>query len=361
MSGTRACAFAGSTEDAVSQALESAPSSDRSAVAEAGTFELRQGILELPGELPLQHGGTLDGVHVAWSLAGARGAPIVVALGGISAHRHVFSSGGLQGWWDTLVGPGRALDSRHYRILGFDYLGGSGATTGPNGLPFPSVGSHDQAAVLLKLLDHLGISKLHAIVGASYGGMVALAFAELFPARVARLLTIGAADRTHPMATAWRSVQRRVLRSAIARGEGAQGVALARALAMATYRSPDEFAERFRAPPRTDNGTYVFPVEDYLFARGAEYAARHRPEAFLCLSESIDLHHVEAARIRVPTTIVAVREDQIVPLGDLHALCVRLGTYGRLIEISSLYGHDAFLKEAAQLGPVFRSTLESQS
>jgi homoserine O-acetyltransferase len=63
----------------------------------------------------------------------------------------------------------------------------------------------------------------------------------------------------------------------------------------------------------------------------------------------------------VPTTIVAVREDQIVPLGDLRALCARLGTYGRLIEISSLYGHDAFLKEAAQLGPIFRSTLESQS
>ena len=198
-------------------------------------------------------------------------------------------------------------------------------------------------------------------VGASYGGMVALAFAERFPARVARLLTIGAADRTHPMATAWRSVQRHVLRSAIERGEGAQGVALARALAMATYRSPGEFAERFRAPPRNDNGTYVFPVEDYLFARGAEYATRYRPEAFLCLSESIDLHHVDAERIRVPTTIVAVREDQIVPLGDLHELRARLGAYGRLIEISSRYGHDAFLKEAAQLGPILKSTLESQS
>jgi homoserine O-acetyltransferase len=320
---------------------------------------LRQGILELPGRLSLHYGESLERVHVAWSLAGARGAPIVVALGGISAHRTVFSTAGAPGWWDVLVGPGQAIDSRHFRILGFDYLGGSGATTGPNGARFPSISSYDQAAILSKLLDHLGISRLHAAVGASYGGMVALALAERFAERVSRLLIIGAADRTHPMATAWRSVQRRVLRYALERDEGAQGVALARALAMATYRSADEFAERFRGAPRNDNGTYVFPVEDYLFARGAEYAARYRPEAFLCLSESIDLHEVSAESIRVPTAIVAVREDQLVPLADLRALCTRLGAHGRLVEISSLFGHDAFLKEAAQLGPIFRSTLES--
>jgi homoserine O-acetyltransferase len=322
-------------------------------------FEMRQGILELTGSFPLRHGGHLEGVHAAWCLAGRRGKPIVAALGGISAHRYVFSTAAAQGWWDTLVGPERPLDARDYRILGFDYLGGSGATTGPCDGSFPSVSSHDQAAVLLRLLDHLGISSLHAIVGASYGGMVALAFAENYPERVARLLTIGAADRTHPMATAWRSVQRRVLRYALKHGEGSEGVALARALAMATYRSAGEFATRFRGPPRDDGGTNVFPVEEYLFARGAEYATRYRPEAFLCLSESIDLHSVTPERIRVPTTIIGVREDQIVPLDDLRALYARLGRYGRLVEISSLYGHDAFLKERARLGPILRSTLRS--
>jgi homoserine O-acetyltransferase len=345
--------------NAVSQPLESVSLPGLVASAEAGSFELRQGILELPGTLALHHGGQLEGVHVAWRLAGARGTPIVLALGGISAHRAVFSIGTESGWWDALVGPGRALDSRAFRILGFDYLGGSGATTGPQDELFPSVSSRDQACILLRLLDHLGISTLHAIVGASYGGMVALAFAEAFAERVARLLIIGAADRTHPMATAWRSVQRRVLRYALKHGEGAEGVALARALAMATYRSPWEFEARFRAPPRQDDGGFVFPVEEYLFARGADYATRYRPEAFLCLSESIDLHHVSAGQIRVPTTIVAVREDQLVPLADLRSLCAGLESFGRLIEISSPYGHDAFLKEAARLGPIFRSTLES--
>jgi homoserine O-acetyltransferase len=149
------------------------------------------------------------------------------------------------------------------------------------------------------------------------------------------------------------------LRYALEHGEGAEGVALARALAMATYRSAEEFADRFRAPPRVAGRRFVFPVEEYLFARGAEYATRYRPEAFLCLSESIDLHSVDAEQVRVPTTIVAVREDQLVPLEDARTLCAKLGTCGRLVEIASPYGHDAFLKEAARLAPVFRSTLES--
>ncbi len=343
----------------MSQPLESVPPAGRFAPAETGSIELREGILEVPSRLQLHHGGHLPGVRIAWRLAGARAGPIVVALGGISAHRAVFSAGGMRGWWNEIAGPGRALDSRRFRILGFDFLGGSGGSSGPaRGEQYPSISTYDQAHVLLRLLNHLGITALHAIAGASYGGMVALAFAERFAERVARLLVISAADRTHPMATAWRSVQRQVLRYALRHGEGAEGVALARALAMATYRSPEEFGTRFRAPPRLAHGAFVFPVEDYLFARGADYATHCRPESFLCLSESIDLHAVAAESIRVPTTLVAVREDQIVPVADLRALCARLESRGRLIEISSIYGHDAFLKEAVQLGPIFSSTLE---
>lgn len=330
----------------------------------AGTpgIETREGVLEVPGALELHHGGRLEQVRAAWHLAGARGAPVVVALGGISAHRRVFSvAEGVPGWWDGLVGPGRALDSNRFRILGFDYLGGSGATTHPDpGAPFPSVSTYDQAELLLRLADHLGIDSLDAIVGASYGGMVALAFAERHPARVGRLLVISAADVTHPLSTAWRSVQRRIVRFALTHDAGAAGLELARALAMATYRSGAEFAARFRAPAAMDaGGRFIFPVEDYLFARGADYAAHYRPESFVCLSESIDLHAIDAARIRTPTFIVAVREDQLVPLADLRALGSRLGAHARLFEISSVYGHDAFLKESAQLEPIFACALES--
>lgn len=303
--------------------------------------------------MTLHHGGQLAQRALAWRLEGDTAHPVVLVLGGISASRHVFGQDGAQrGWWNAVVGPGAALDSNRLRILGIDYLGGSGLSTAPQPpTPFPSLSSFDQADAIADLLEHLGIARLRAIVGASYGGMVGLAFAQRHPERLERLVVISAGDRAHPMATAWRSVQRAMLRFGLQVGEPARGIELARALAMSTYRSPEEFAARFRAAPRFDDGRAVFPVEDYLFARGRDYAARYRPESFLCLSESIDLHQVDATTITVHTDIVAVREDQLVPLSDLRALVARLPN-AQLHEFSSLYGHDAFLKEAERLRPV---------
>jgi homoserine O-acetyltransferase len=280
---------------------------------------------------------------------------MVLALGGISAHRRVFDTrSAREGWWSSLVGPGRALDSARVGVLGFDYLGASGQSSGPAaGAEFPSLSSYDQAEALRGLIDHLRIERLRAIVGASYGGMVALAFAERYPERVEQLLVLSAADRTHPMATAWRSVQRRIVRFALSVGRAAQGLELARALAIATYRSPQEFAARFATGPSVSEGHFVFPIEEYLIARGRDYSARYQAESFLCLSESIDLHAVDARRIGVRTTLVAVREDQLVPLADMQALAARLPN-ARLHELSSPHGHDAFLKEGQQLQPIFQ-------
>jgi homoserine O-acetyltransferase len=320
----------------------------------AASAAAEQGVWHFQGTFALHHGGSLPQIKLGWRLAGAVDAPVVAALGGISAHRRVFDTQSAgEGWWSEAVGPGRALDSTRLRILGIDYLGASGESTGPaDGGAFPSLSSFDQAEALRGLMRHLGLERLRAIVGASYGGMVALAFAERYPQSVGQLLVLSAADRTHPMATAWRSVQRRIVRFALSAGRPAEGLQLARALAMATYRSPQEFAARFAFAPAASDGRFEFPVEQYLMARGRDYAARYLPESFLCLSESIDLHEVDASRITVPVTLVAVREDQLVPLGDMRALAGRL-PHARLHEISSLFGHDAFLKEAAQLEPLF--------
>lgn len=319
---------------------------------------IRDGVLEIPGEMALYHGGRLSGVRLAWRMVGPATAPVVCALGGISASRHV-CHGEHRGWWAEFAGPDRPLDTHRYRVLSFDYLGGSGETTGPGGCqPFPSVSSYDQAELLLRLLNHLGIKALRAIAGGSYGGMVGLAFGERYPERVGRLIVLCAADRPHPLGTAWRSVQREIVRLTLASGRAADGLKLARALAMSTYRSSEEFGARFAGPPVLESDRFVFPVERYLLARGSDYAAHHRPESFLCLSESIDLHHVAADRIFVPTAAVAVREDQIVPVTDVRRMVARLGA-GRFHEISSLYGHDAFLKESQQLRGVFAAALES--
>jgi homoserine O-acetyltransferase len=335
---------------------------------------VREGVLEIPGEMALHHGGRLSGVRLAWRMVGPANAPVVCALGGISANRRVclgdeprrpgsaetrHRESGRGGWWPDVCGPERPLDTHRFRVLSFDYLGGSGETTGPrDSQPFPSVSTYDQAELLLRILNHLGIKALRAIAGGSYGGTVALAFGERYPERVGRLIVLCATDRPHPLATAWRSVQREIVRITLESGRAAEGLKLARALAMATYRSGEELAARFSGPPALESDRFVFPVERYLMARGSDYAARHRPESFLCLSESIDLHRVDADRIFVPTLAVGVREDQLVPLADVRGMVARLGA-GRFHEISSIYGHDAFLKESQQLRGVFAAALES--
>ena len=317
----------------------------------------REGVLHLKGPVALHHGGALEDLRIGYLLRGEPGQPVVLALGGISAGCQVFDpAGGRDGWWHEVVGPGKALDTQRVAVVGMDFIGGSGASTSPvAGGSFPSISSYDQADAILRLLDHLGIQKLAAIAGASYGGMVALAFGERYPTRVERLIVISASDCAHPMATAWRSIQRNLVRLGLGIGHPTATLELARALAMTTYRSHEEFAARFRKPPRMEQGRPVFAVEEYLQARGRDYAARYRPESFICLSESIDLHQVDAARVAVRTEVVAVREDQLVPIADMRALAARLPD-ARLHEFSSLLGHDAFLKEADQLRGVLSLT-----
>jgi homoserine O-acetyltransferase len=323
-------------------------------------YEWRDAVHVLPGGLDLHFGGRLERVEVAYRLAGAQGAPVVAVLGGISAGRNVFSlQPGSQGWWEDAIGPGRALDTDRFRVLGIDFLGGSHRTTGPaEGQVFPSISAFDQARVLVELLDHLGLDRLGASLGASYGGMVTLALAQAHAERVRHAVVLSAAHRTHPMSTAWRSVQRAIVRYALGHGEGPRGLVLARALAMATYRSAREFEERFPGPAEATPDGFRFPVETYLMARGESYAAVYKPEAFVCLSESIDLHRVEPEAIRVPTTLLGVQEDQLVPLADMRELRDRHGGNCSLVEISSIYGHDAFLKETEVLRDLLARALD---
>ncbi len=319
--------------------------------------EVLDDVLDLPSPWPLHYGDRLPRARLAYRLAGPRGAPIVAALGGISAHRTVAGAEGV-GWWTALVGPGLGVDTKRYRVLGIDYLGGSGGSTAPDGqTPFPPLSAFDQAAALREILRQRALPPLHAIVGASYGGMVALSFAARYPELVGCIVVLSAADQSRPLSTAWRSVQRQIVREALARGDGAAGLRLARALAMTTYRSATEFAARFGGPPVRDAERFRFPIEEYLFARGDDYVQKYTAESFLALSESIDLHRLDAGQVRTPATLIAVREDQLVPLADMHALAGRLGGRHRLVEVSSVFGHDAFLKECAALQPIVEQAL----
>ena len=325
----------------------------------ASTPVAEQGELPLAA-LPLHRGGTLKPATVAWRLAGAAGAPIVGALGGISAHRHVYDTiDPRRGWWSSLVGPGLPLDTDRFRVLGINWLGGSGASTGArSGNDITPIDSRDQARALLAVCDHLRIGRLHAFAGASYGGMVGLALAELAPQRVGHVLAISAAHRSNTLATAWRAIQREIVRHGIRHGDGAGGLRIARALAMTTYRTRTELNARFPVDGKSVNGRANSAVEQYLFARGDDYARRYSPESFLCLSESIDLHRLDPARIRVPLTLVAVIEDQLVTLEEIRELAAGVAGPRRLFELHSWYGHDAFLKERKLLAPAFAAALD---
>jgi homoserine O-acetyltransferase len=270
---------------------------------------------------------------------------VIVVLGGISATADVTA------WWPELVGPGRALDTARERIIGFDFLEQS-----PSGGP---VSTRDQAVALAAHLDALGIRRVAAIVGSSYGGMVALAFAAVFPARIGHAFVISAAHVSHPMTTALRSIQRRIVQLGLDTGTGREALGIARGLAMTTYRTAEEFEERFSPvpagnPPRWD-------VEEYLESRGTEWTTRTTPERFLALSLSLDLHAIDPASITVPTTLVAVKEDRLVPFEQVRALYRRLPRRAGFHAISSKFGHDAFLKEPAALGAILRAAFASEA
>jgi len=280
--------------------------------------------------LPLRHAGTRSvGVRGEW--LGPADAPLVVIAGGISAGRHVASSPGAAeaGWWEEQVGPGRAIDTTRVRVLAIDWLGADGSLDAP-------IDSSDQADAIAAVLDR---------------------FAARHGDRLDRLVVISGAHRPHPYASAWRALQRQCV--ALGRSEGgvAQGLALARQWAMLSYRTPEEFAERFDAPAVIDAGSARCAAEDYLESCGRRYAARWTSTAFLRLSESIDLHRVDPAQVRVPTTVVAVEEDRLVPLSDLQTLVEGLGAAAKLRLLRSRYGHDAFLKEPAAIARILRDAL----
>jgi homoserine O-acetyltransferase len=264
------------------------------------------------------------------------------------------------GWWPGVVGAGSALDPDRFRLIGVDYIGGRGGSWRPaHDNAWPALTTHDQAAAIVHLLDALDIERLHAIVGASYGGMVALALAERHDARVERVVAICAAHRPHPMATALRSVQRRIIRLGTSLQDPAAGVAAARALAMTTYRTSDEFAERFAGEARVNEGVACFPVDAYLDHHGHEYAGSFPADALLALSQSIDLHSVDPARITVPCSLICFDSDTLVPPADVRALQRALAGPTALTCIRSRYGHDGFLKEVTAVNGALRDALDA--
>jgi homoserine O-acetyltransferase len=297
---------------------------------------------------------------VAYEVNGPTGAPAILALGGISATRHVARSAENRssGWWDGIAGPGCPLDTSTRRILGVEFRDGG---CGEDGRPVEIVSTFDQAESIVAVLDEIGVNRLDAVVGASYGGMVALALAQRWPERVGRLVVISAAHTSHPMATGLRAIQRGIVELGLQTGRADEGMALGRAIAMTTYRTAREFAGRFDMEADVSGGTVEFDVERYLMHAGARFAERMTPARFLALSLSADLHRAVPEEITVPTTVIAAQGDTLVPPALCRALSRRLPRLEGFHTLRTRFGHDAFLTEPTQVGRHLTSALGTQS
>jgi homoserine O-acetyltransferase len=300
-----------------------------------------------------RYGREAVGVDVRYLWAGAPGAPTVIVQGGISADRDVCATveHAVPGWWEPLVGAGRAIDLERLRVLAIDWLDAGD-------LAVSSISSTDQADALAALLDALGIARVEAFVGASYGAMVGLAFAARHAGRLSRLVVIAGAHRPHPFATAQRAVQRGIVRLGLDNGCADDALSLARQLALTTYRSGEEIGRRFVGSVENRDGRFRLPVEDWLEHHGRRFVARFDARRYLALSESIDLHEVDPETVRVPTSLIGFASDRLVPLADLCELQRRLGAPASLEVVETPYGHDGFLKEHERLAPLLREALD---
>jgi homoserine O-acetyltransferase len=282
---------------------------------------------------------------VRYEIVGPRAAPVVAVLGGISATKHVTASTSdpSPGWWEDVVGAGRAIDTRQFRVLCIDY-----STKGDSAGP---VTTSDQAEALSFALDQVGVRRAHAVVGASYGGMVALAFGVRFAARAKRLIVISAAHESDPIATALRHLQRRVVALGSATGLERDGLAIARGIAMTSYLTSGHFEERIAGCDRNDARVIEDRIGNYLRTRGEQFADQWTAERYNALSLSLDLHRIRPEEITVPTTVIAVSSDRLVPIAQSRELARRLAGPSQLIEFDSSLGHDAFLGDSSRIAP----------
>lgn len=293
----------------------------------------------------------IDPQAVRYEIIGPHGAPVIAVLGGISASRHVASSAcdPAPGWWEDVVGAGKAIDTRQFRVIGIDYVANETSPT-----PVTTI---DQAEALAAALDQAGVRCVHAVVGASYGGMVALAFGVRFATRAKRLIVISAAHESDPIATALRHLQRRVVALGSAVGRELDALTIARGIAMTSYLTARHFEERIEDCDRNDSRLVEDRIGSFLKTSGEEFAAQWTSERYNALSLSLDLHKIRPENVTLPTTVIAIAGDRLVPVAQSRELARRLAGPSQLIELDSSLGHDAFLGDSSRIAPFINELL----
>lgn len=365
----------------------------------------RRRFLSLPHERPfaLEGGGLLRDVTLAyetWGEPAPDGGNAVLVCHALTGDSHAAGRLGpghpSVGWWDGIVGPGKALDTDRYFVVCVNVLGGCQGTTGPasphpdDGSPwgsrFPVVTIRDMVRTQAAVADHLGIRRWALVVGGSMGGMQVLEWGVMYPERVAALLPIATAAAASAQQIGWWSSGRRAISMDprwrggdyydAAPGDGPHdGLATARMVSMMTFRSDDVFSARFgRQVVEPVEGYSLwqrFQVERYLEYQGDKLVRRFDANSYLVLTKAMDLHDlgrgrggVDAAfaRLRAPLLSVGVNSDILYPSHqsrEIVELATAAGAPATFEELDSPHGHDAFLIETDQLGGVIRRFLAS--
>ncbi len=325
--------------------------------------ECLSGSVELNTPFVLTFGQELMTSFVSYSVYGDLSKPVILVLGGISADQYVADTNiegiFVSGWWDPLVGYHKAIDLNSYCVLSFDYLDGQSGLlrNSDSNKDEIRISTFDQATIIIQLMDHLKIDHLAAIIGSSYGGMVALAFAEKYSHKVEQIIAICCNQKSDSRNTAIRQLQRDILRFATAHGDTRQGLILARSLAMLGYRGADELERRFPNEICTKSKKYDFSVVGYLKAQGEKFASRFCSQRFLSLSLSVDLHLIEPKNITSDCLLVGIQGDLIAPPDHLQQLSQDIGNNASYAEIKSDVGHDGFLKEFEQISKLIKSRI----
>lgn len=299
---------------------------------------------------------------------------------------------GKPGWWDAVVGPGKALDTDQFHVICANVLGGCYGTTGPRsicpetghryGLSFPRVTVGDWVRLQARLLDRLGIERLHGVVGGSLGGQQAIEWAMAYPERVARCIVLAAAPRLSAQGLAFNAVGRySIMNDPLFRGGDYEdgrgpnaGLAAARMLAHITYLSESgmhqKFGRRRRNRQRSDSGFGVeFEVESYLEYQGRTFVERFDADAYLYITRAMDYYDCAEAwgggdlaeacrRVRARVLVVSFSSDWLYPPAHgrefAFQLC-RVGVPVSYAEVPSTLGHDAFLVETQAVGRLVSS------
>ena len=350
--------------------------------------------------LSLDNGATLAPVEVTYESYGelnaARSNAILVlhAFSGDAHAAGISPETGQPGWWDNMIGPGKAFDTNRYFVICSNVLGGCRGTTGPSsvnpatgcpyGMSFPVITVGDMVRLQRMLLDALGIERLLAVTGGSMGGMQALEWAVAYPRRVVSAIPIAATTRHSAQQIAFNEVGRQAIMADPNWNSGnyygkelpGRGLAVARMVGHITYMSDDSMREKFGRRLRGKEAfgfdfEVDFEVESYLRYRGNQFVGRFDANSYLYISKAMDYFDLtngnrslagalEAVQARF--LVISFSSDWLYPSYQSQELVRALRSRNcdvAYVELESNYGHDSFLVDVAEQSSLVRGFLAS--